>query len=252
MFTRPHARAVLLTIVVALAQPASAYGEPDPSPSPALPEIGRTRANSPACAAMRDLVAPSFAAAVRGDARFAETRTRLPGYVRLAADPVDKKSVLREGALSKLGADAASLMQEALVIKKALADPRLPLGSSDPQIATERAQLEQLYAVQQARASLLNQYVLRESTSMSIKLVGMEDSGAFGTPLTLEDYKVEHLPGKPLPAVTGPPGMPMLSGAFVALDARQVNEWGAAIAQAVRAKENEAAKAFISIAATCG
>jgi hypothetical protein len=242
----------VLAMLVALAQPVSAQAEPAAEASPpALPEIGRTRANSAACAAMRDLVLPSFAAAGRADAQFAETRKRLPRYIQLAADPIDKKSVVREGALSKLGSDASRLMQEALVIKQALADPRLPVHSGDPQIAAERAQLEQLFAVQAARARLLNEFVMRESTSMAVKLVGMEDSGAFGSPLTLEDFKVEHLPGKPLPAVTGAPGMPVLSGAFVALDKRQVDEWGAGISQAVRAKENEAAKAFLPIAASC-
>jgi hypothetical protein len=40
-----------------------------------LPNIGRTRALNRACAAMRDLIVPSFEAAVRADKRFVETRT---------------------------------------------------------------------------------------------------------------------------------------------------------------------------------
>ncbi len=246
------ALAIVLAIFAALSQfgRAADVPEPSPSPLPLLPEIGRTRANSPPCAVLRDVVIPSFAAAGRADAKFAETQKRLPRYAQIAADPWDKNGVHREGELARLGTDSARLLQESQLIKKALDDPRLA-GSTDPQIIIERTQLQQVYAVQQARAILLSEFVQRETMTLSRNNVGMEDNGGLRSKFGSVSKSVDALPGTPLPAVTGPPGMPILSGEFVAIDKHQIDEWSNGITRAVRAKENEAAKAFFPIAQSC-
>ncbi|MBV9409392.1 MAG: hypothetical protein JO164_11260, partial [Candidatus Eremiobacteraeota bacterium] len=62
------------------------FGSPNASTPAPLPEIGRVRSTSPACTVMRDLIMPSVNAALRADARFAETRKRLPNYAVLIDD----------------------------------------------------------------------------------------------------------------------------------------------------------------------
>jgi hypothetical protein len=253
-----------MRIVIALAVlacVAAAPAVPEPAPSAGgLPEIGRTRANSPACAAMRDLVVPSFAAAQRADARFAETRKRLPRYGQFAADAGSNRirdrntgtgDAFRESELARLDSDAARLLQEAQVIKKLIADPRLAPDSKDPQIQAERAQLEQLYAMQQQRAALLSEFVQRENTNLGKKNVGMEGNGGLSSKLGKIERDPDPSPQPiPLPSANGPAGMPVLSGLDIA-DRSRLGEWGDHIAAAVRASENQAAKTFLAIAKTC-
>src|ERR1700681_2652383 len=113
----------LLCVLVAFATVAAAAPPPSPVPGATeapptvqLPEIGRIRATAPACAAMRDLVVPSFAAVQRADARFAETRKRLPQYVDILDDKENRNGVFRQSALAKLDADATALLNEALIL----------------------------------------------------------------------------------------------------------------------------------------
>jgi len=236
---------VLAALAVLVTIAADPVAEPSTAP---LPEIGRTRANSPACAAMRDLVIPSFAAAQRADARFVETRKQLPNYGSVLADDENKNSVFRDAALARLDTDVSVLLREALVIKKALADPRLAAGSSDPQVVAERAQLQSLYDVQRGRADLLNEFVMREHVKTAQN--GMEGNG--GVASRGGTYtKVDALPGKPLPDVTAPPGMPLLNSEHGMLNRKVLDDWGTTIAAFVRTKENEAAKAFLPIAKGC-
>jgi hypothetical protein len=249
---------IALAVLVCVAA-APAVPEPAPSGEP-LPEIGRTRANSPACAAMRDLVVPSFAAAQRADARFAETRKRLPRYAQFAADAGSERirgrnvgtgGAFRESELARLDSDAARLLQEAGVIKKLIADPRLAADSKDPQIQAERAQLEQLYEMQQRRAALLSEFVQRESTNLGKRNVGMEDKGGLDGKFAPAARNPDPSPQPiPLADTNGPRGMPLLSGLDIA-DRSRLAEWGDQIAAAVRASENEAAKTFLAIAQAC-
>jgi len=220
---------------------------PTPEASP-LPEIGRVRAATPACAAMRDLIIPSFAAAQRADARFAQTRVRLPQYVEFAADPIHQNDIFRTSLLSRLDADATALLNETLILNKALGDPRLK-DPKDPVIAAERAQLEQLYSVQQARANQLQQFVMRERNTVALH--GMEDSGAFKGRHRAPASRDVDPPPSPIPATTGPPGMPVLNGRIPGADKAVINDWSAAMAAAVRASENQAAQAFYPIADAC-
>jgi hypothetical protein len=238
--------------------PAQVAPEPSASPAAQLPEIGRVRATSAACAAMRDLVIPAFAAARRADARFAETQKRLPKYGEIAGDPGNRTSVVRESELSKLSIDAANLLQESQRIAQLLADPRLANDVGDPSVAAERAQLQEVYAAQQTRAAILSEFVQRESTSLSRANVGMEDGHALdkkggkkGGEAPVKDPQ-ETIPRTPLPAYTKQPnGMPLLNSEFPQMNKATLGDWGSSAAKLVRDKENAAAKTFLPLAQGC-
>jgi hypothetical protein len=222
------------------------FGTQTPAPAPAsnLPEIGRVRASTPGCAAMRDLIIPSFAAARRADVRFAQTRVRLPQYIDFADDPEHSTDIFRESALAKIDADATAILNETLVLNKALGDPRFK-NPSDPQVATEKAQLEQLYEMQQARANQLQEFVMRERNVVARN--GLEDSGAFRG----RNQPATYPSNAPAPAVTAPPGMPVLNGKIAMADKNTINDWSGSMAAAVRASENQAARIFLPIAYGC-
>ncbi len=238
---------VMLTFVGAVVLIAALGAEPAPTPSPApggLPEIGRVRSATPACAVMRDLVIPSFAAARRGDARFAETRKRLPGFGELTADarPDDP---MRQSALAKLDADATTLLGEALVINRALGDPRLAADATDPVIREERRQLQQLYDTQKTRANILWEFVMRKNIAMSKAQFAADTTIAGRTPALPQN--ADDAPNRDLVVL---PGMPTESRIGFA-NRQRFDEWGAAIAAGIRISENAAAKAFIPIAQRC-
>lgn len=241
----PRVPVALSTLLVCIA----AAPAPSPEPSSVLPEIGRTRANTPACAAMRDLVIPSFAAAQRADARFVETRKTLPSYADIRADRDEgtKYGVQREAGLARLGSDAARLEQEAQSIKKALDDPRLAKTSTDPQVVAERQQLEQLYAVQRARADALNEFVLREQVAIAPHTIGSNR----GIAAKMKLDPVEPTPAIAAPGSTAPPGMPLLTGIDQQEDKRRMEQWTNGIALLVRKSEAEAAVTFLPIAQSC-
>jgi hypothetical protein len=242
---------VLHLVTAALAAVAIATGAaPTPLPAPdatSLPEIGRVRSTAPACAALRDLVIPSFSAAQRADTRFLQTRVRLPQYAEIAADPVHKSDVFRDSALAKLDADATAMQNEALWLDKALRDPRLK-GSTDPQVVAERTGLQQLYDVQKARANQLQEFVMRERNATVRN--GMEDSGAFGGKIAPLATNADAPPA-PGAVLNAPRGMPLLTGKNALADKASLNEWSLNMAAAVRIGENQAAKAFLPIAQSC-
>jgi len=220
---------------------------PAPAPTSALPEIGRVRAATPACAAMRDLVIPSFAAARRADARFTQTRARLPQYVEYIDDAEHRTDVFRESALSRLDQDATAILNETLVINKALGDPRFK-DPTDPVVVAEKAQLEQLYDTQQARANQLQEFVMRQRVAIAKN--GIDDPSAFTGNRKIQGPNVGP-PVAPIPNFTAPPGMPVLGGRIAMADKAAINDWSGSMAAAVRASENQAARAFLSIAHGC-
>ena len=250
------AHLLLAAAMVAAATPA-VRAQPEPAPAgssaPALPEIGRTRATTAACAVMRDIAIPAFAAAQRGDARFGGLRAGLPRYIQLKSDYnsqrvlVKSDGIMLESQYNRLSTDTASLLRETDAIRKLLDDPRLSAASSDPTIREEREQLEHVYAAQQARASVLSQLVLRESTYLSKHLVGYEDPAAFAKMNIKQDVDT---PPRPLPVITAPPGMPLLSG-FDAADRSRIDEWGAAMTRIAHDSEEQAAKTFLPLAQGC-
>jgi hypothetical protein len=232
---------------VALATDAPSVASPSP-----LPEIGRTRSSSRQCVTMHDLVIPSWAAAQRADVRFTETQTHLSRYAEIAADETEHNSISREAGLSRLSTDAAFLLQATLVMKKVLDDPRLSPTSKDPQIQLQRTPLENLYAAQRLRADLLNEFVLRESTSLGIQQVGMEDSGGLVGKRGPRAKSTDAHPISPkVPPATAPPGMPVLTGLIPIADRAQLADWGNATAVAVRNIENHAAQSFLPMARDC-
>jgi hypothetical protein len=236
----------MLTFVGAVIVIAALGVEPIASPSPTsggLPEIGRVRSTTPACAVLRDLVIPSFAAARRADARFAETRKRLPDFGELTADaPADDP--MRQSALAKLDADATKLLGEALIINRALGDPRLA-DTKDPVVLEERRELQELYDTQKTRANILWEFVMRKNIAMSKAQFPADTSiGGHNQPL---QQSAGDAPNRDLVVL---PGMPPESRIGFA-NRRRLEEWGTAIATGIRVSENAAAKAFIPIAQRC-
>jgi hypothetical protein len=241
----PVPKATATPFAIGTLQPVpGASGNPFAAP---LPEIGRTRSVSPACAAMRDLVIPSFAAAVRADKRFAETRKRLPNYAEISADPSHKDDAFRDSALHQLSRDASSLMEESLVLNRALGDPRIAADIKDPQVVAQRRELERLYEVQATRANLLNEFVMREQMGNARR--GLEDNGAFRA-RNAQAPPNPNVPDNPLPQLTAPPNMPLRSGNAM-VDKNSLQDWGTSLAVYVRKTENEAAKTFYPIAQSC-
>ncbi|ERR1700681_110946 len=221
------------------------FGTETPAPASNLPEIGRVRAATPVCAAMRDLVVPSFAAARRADARFSETRVRLPKYIEIADDPEHRTDVFRESALSKLDADATKILQETLVLNKALGDPRFK-DPTDPQVIAVKNQLDQLYRTQQARANQLQEFVMRQRNEIAKN--GLGDNHAFAS-RNQPPQQPQDAP--PPPSLKAPPGMPLINGKIAMADQASLNEWSGQMAAAVRASENLAAHTFLPIAQSC-
>jgi hypothetical protein len=228
---------------------------PVPAATPSdLPEIGRTKATTPACAAMRDLVIPSFEAARRADARFVDAQKRLLRYAEARVDVKNDRNqtgtdnqiqeVSQEALLSQLDQDAASLLAHAAVINKALGDPRLPADSKDPDVREERAQLQALYAAQQARASMLAELASRDRVTLTQRQMAELD-------MTGKNAKAAvHEGPPPQPFQTPPPGMPLLSRNGFA-DKQSLGVWTRDMATAVADAENRAAKSFLPIAQRC-
>lgn len=245
----------LVALAVVASAPSRLVAQVPVTPSSPLPEIGRIRATSAACAAMRDLVIPAFAAARRADMRFTQTQQRLPKYGEIVADPSNQSGIVRESALHRLSMDAASLLQESQQIAKLLGDPRLSKDVTDPAVVAERARLQELYAAQQTRAAILSEFTQRESMALARANVGMEDHGAFAgrgrTSTAPAGQSVDALPGPPLPATSAQPGMPLLNAQFPDLNRGQMSDWGNTAAKLVRDAENDAAKTFLPLANGC-
>ncbi len=246
------AASAALTVALAAATPAPfplGTLQPFASPPPAvtLPTIGRTRSAAPACVAMRDLVIPAFAAARRADGRFVDTRKRLTNYAEVADDPEHRTDVFRESALARLDADATALLGEAETISRALGDPRLSASAKDPQVATERAELQRVYDAQRTRADLLEQFVTRQRVAIAKN--GIDDNSAFSSRSQGNPAKLDA-PYAPDPTQTVPPDMPALNGIGLS-DKRVIDDWAGGIASGIRRSENQAAKAFLGIATRC-
>jgi hypothetical protein len=246
-------RALATTFIAAIALaavPRALGAQTESSPAP-LPEIGRTRATPAACAVMRDVVIPAFAASLRADAKFTAVRDDLPAYVQLKSDYRGQRVAVKSGGITlesqyaKLSTEVASLLQDTAAIRKLLDDPRLSAGSNDPAIKAERERLEELYAAQQARAAYLNQLMLRESTFLAKNTVGWED------PLAFANMHLERDPQhRPTPVMTAPPNMPVLTG-FDASDRAKLDEWNVSQARLVHDSEERAAKTFMPFAQAC-
>ncbi len=227
------------------------FGAPTPAPAFSLPEIGHVRSATPACAVMRDLIIPSFAAARRADARFALTRPKLPQYAALVDDPEHRTDIYRESALARIDSDADALLKETLIINKALGDPRISADSKDPQVMAERKALQELYDTEKVRANLLTEFVIRQKVAIATNGIDTTNQ-AFGTRNSNMQQPQAPLTAPPMPdpTLTAPPGMPLLNGNDLA-DRQQISQWGADLTAAVAYSENRAAKTFLPIAQSC-
>src|SRR5471030_290970 len=145
---------------------AAAFAGLDPTPSPqqeqTFPEIGRVRSVAPPCTVLRDIVIPSWEAAKDINKKFTDIQTGLPKYAATADDPFNRWGVQREMQLSRVDQALSNMMDRSLVINKLLGDPRISANSPDPQVQAERSALTQMYQTQQARISILNEFVQRE------------------------------------------------------------------------------------------
>ena len=215
--------------------------------SPSLPTIGGTKALRPACAVMRDVVVPSFSAALRADARFELTRKKLPQYVDVVDDPEHKDDAYAQMMLKKIDDDVDVLLDQALAVNRALGDPMLEQHKSDPQVAAEKRALEDLYEAQRTRANLMEEYVIRERAALAKQ--GVSDDGAFGgrgNPLATAVTP----PPMSMPNLKPAPGMPFHNGIALA-DRASISDWGTTITKYVHTSEERAAKTFYTIANGC-
>lgn len=209
---------------------------------PPLPEIGRVRANSPACVVLRDIVIPSFSAVRRGDDRFRATRAHLVAYARINGDPFDRTSVSRDAALAQIDRDAAALLSEEQVLNRALGDPRIAESVSDPQVITLRAQLQALFATQYDRAVA----VLRFSLPTRAGAMREEDGGsAF-------DRRSDAPTPVPLPSGVSRsiPNFPALHGIGMQ-DQDIVRQWADDTDRIIVPVEDQALRTTAAIAETC-
>jgi hypothetical protein len=245
-----------------------------PTAAPAagdLPEIGRTQSHAPACVALQEIVAPSFAAAMRADKQFAQTApqfasyaeaidnaTTLRGDVTVAARgqmktkliAVDPDSATPEMYLAKLDKALTGMQQEALTIAKALGDPRIAADVTDPVVQTERRQLQALYGVQSARIKALMEFLEKQRKETGDRTfrdtTAFDSAGVSMEALAAAAYNATHGPEKGIEAL----GQPMTNG-LTPNDKRAVNDWTTAIARVAHDNANAAAKTLLDVAKTC-
>ncbi|HEV2738512.1 MAG TPA: hypothetical protein VGU66_08035 [Candidatus Elarobacter sp.] len=236
----------LAWLILAFAAPNPFALGPTPTPAPSaspgfdLPEIGRVRAATPACAVMRDLIAPAYAAAVRADARFTKIRKGFPKYVDVADDRNDRYGARHAMIVAELDRDALALRDEALVLNRALGDPRF-VRPTDPQVVAEKRELQQLYDNQSGRANLIFEFVTREQAA--IMRSGMVTGGGGVGPAPL--------PAPVDPATTAPFGMPPPLRGIELTDRNALDEWAGTVTVQVRASEHRMAAALLPIAQSC-
>jgi hypothetical protein len=215
--------------------------DPTPTPAPIVPEIGRARASAPACSVLNALIAPSFTAVQSADQRFADASANLPDYARIIDDPFNRFGPQRESLLSKIESALIAMQNNARAIYSALNDPRLSKTITDPDVQTERTQLEQVYATQMARIKVLNEFVMRQQVAImrhDPRVGSIDTRVATPSPQPGDDSR--------------PPvfDQPHLQG-IGSNDSQQMSDWTLGITVAMRRSEAKAAQALGSVAAAC-
>ncbi len=240
--------AVPIAVVVALVLAQIATSSPIPAPSPAPSgeaEIGRVRTVAPSCVAMRDLVIPSFAQMLKTDASFAQATPWLAGYAENIAKDGDPH--LAQMYLSRMGQTVATMLQSLQPVAKALGDPKLK-GEPGGAVDDEHKALQQLYDVELARLTVLNEYYLRQSTSAA-RAELQADDGAFARSV--------HHGSAPEPTPTPFTsdrtlfGQPNLDPNVPFVARNEMNAWSGGMTTQVRASQAEAARVFFPIAESC-
>jgi hypothetical protein len=245
--------------------------QPTSTPAKSTPEIGRVKALLPACVALREVVAPSFAAALSADKRFSDasvyladyaakrveattlpTKIRTKGGAELATrlQPADPKTVTPESLLARLDIEFSQMSQNVLTMGKELGDPRVGENVTDPGVQAERRELERLYETQLSRLSALHLFLEKERKRLSDQ---REAEGAAAAGLGASaNANVAQPVASPDAEPTAAPifGQPSLNG--IALnDRRSVQDWTAGIVAQVRTNENIAAHTFLGITDDC-
>ena len=237
----------LAWLIVALAAPNPFTLDRTPAPGPSaspgvvLPEIGRVRAATTACAVMRDVITPAYAASMRADARFAKIRQVFPKYVDVADDRSDRYGPHHAMIVAQLDRDAQALRDEALVLNRALGDPRL-VRPTDPQLTAEKRELQQLYDHQAGRANLIFEFVAREQVAIMRSGIATDDASRFGP---------QAVPTPLAQATIAPFGMPPPLRGIELTDRQALDDWAGDIAIQIRASEHRMAAALLPIAQSC-
>jgi hypothetical protein len=234
----------LAWLIVAFASPNPFTLGPTPTPGPsaapgfALPEIGRVRSATPACAVMRDLIAPAYAASMRADVRFAKIRKGFPKYVDVADDRNDRYGARHAMIIAEMDRDAIAMREEALVLNRALGDPRF-VRPTDPQVIAEKRELQQLYDNQSGRANVIFEFVTREQAA--IMRSGMDTGGTGAAPQATPFDQ----------ATSAPFGMPPPLRGIELIDRNALDAWAGTIAVQVRDSEHRMAAALLPISQSC-
>jgi hypothetical protein len=256
--TRAGIAPALCALAVAL--PASGAGVAAQTASPApgattLPEIGRVRATSAACAVLRDVAIPAVAASQRADARFGEMQTTmLPNFASVRSEyfsqraPVKSDGIFFEAQFAHLSDNLTGQLQQLETMRKLLDDPRLA-HATDPAIVAQRTTLEAVYAAQQERVRVLFAFLQRQAKTMQRNMVGWEDPDAIAK---------MNMPRNPDQAWERrdpynhyiPPGMPVLTG-FVLEDKERLNRWTTTLGNAVAVNEGAAQTVARAVARGC-
>jgi hypothetical protein len=229
---------------------AAAFAGADPTPPPApettFPEIGRVRSLAPPCTVMKDIVIPSWEAAKSADRRFEIAQTTLPRYAATMDDDFNRWGVQREMQLSKIDQAVSNMMDSTLTINKLLGDPRISARSPDPQVQAERAALIEMYQIQEARISILNEFVQREKKVVLTHDLGGAANSALGAKGSTPDPETTPQPG----STRTPWGQPSLYGVGMQ-DTNQMKAWTGQMAAEIKVSEERAAKSFYPIAVGC-
>jgi hypothetical protein len=232
-----------LPLFLAIIQ-ASPVPAPAATSAPNYPEIGRTHSTARACAVIRDLAGPAFVAARKADQRFSTISTTLPRYSQFADEKTNQFGPERTMLITRIDIDLTSMMEDAQVLKKALADPRVGPTVPDPVVQEERAEMQKLYEAETARAGPLFEFVTRERLALLQHDDG--DPNAFsrgaGSPTTPPTVA-------PIPTTT-PLWLPQLTGIELT-DNDAMRNWTRLIGSSVASSESEAARLFYNVYKGC-
>jgi hypothetical protein len=218
-----------------------------PVPAPAAtnyPEIGRTHSTPSSCAVIRDLAGPAFVAARKADQQFGTVASALPNYAQVVDDKNTQWGPARLMLISRIDINLTSMMEDAQVLKKALADPRLAPTVTDPTVQAERTQMQQLYDAETARAGPLFEFVTRERVQILQHDDG--DPNAFSG-----GAHSQTPPPTPVPIPTATPlWLPQLTGIGLT-DTGAMRTWTSTIGSSVKSSEDSAARLFYTVFKGC-
>jgi hypothetical protein len=251
---------MLLVTAAVLSSVAADPASPAPGASaPAqLPEIGRVRVNSPACAAMHDLVIPSFAAFLRTNQRFTEYADALakgaessaPEHPAYFSQNRDQRSadVVPVMHASRAGQSLSLMFRELKRVSDALGDPRLARDSADPAVQTERAALTMMYEAQMQRLAILSEKAIRGNAAAGKNDLDLQDNGAFANANAPSADSVAK-PFEPDRVVA--PGESLYRAPIGFIAKADAKAWSAGLATQIAQRMNDGSRMLLPIAGGC-